>query len=169
VFIGIVGVVAVGLASLVGGWIGWPLTGFLGGLWGLFRPILQAIVQMAATAGGFAGAIYASRSYLQNQNINVSLQQHGMYYAQVWLPVTLVNAAMSFVLSALGFLVLCLAPVAFVVGIALLVYSWFLLKGAFDRIYGTDNNRGLITAVVAVLGGWVSAAVVSAVLGVIIR
>jgi hypothetical protein len=169
VFIAGVGVVAMGAAELIGGLIGWPLLGFSGGLFGLLRPFLAAILSMIATAAGFYGAVYASRWYLQNQNINVSLPQHSMYYAMVFLPLTLVNAIITFISNSLGVLLLCALPILFVVGIALLIYGWILLKGAFDRVYGTDNNRGLITAAIAVLGGWAASAIVRFVLGGILR
>jgi hypothetical protein len=169
VFIAGVGVVALGLAELIGGLIGWPLTGFAGGLFGLLRPFLAAIVTMIATAAGFYGSVYASRWYLQNQNINVSLPQHSMYYALVFLPLTLVNALIALISNSLGVLILCALPILFVLGIALLIYGWILLKGAFDRVYGTDNNRGLITAAIAVIGGWAASGIVRFVLGGIFR
>jgi len=169
VFIAGVGVVAIGLAELIGGLIGWPLLGFSGGLFGLIRPFLAAIVAMVATAAGFYGAVYASRWYLQNQNINVSLPQHSMYYALVFLPLTLVTALITLISKSLGVLVLCAAPVLFIVGIALLIYGWILLKGAFDRVYGSDNNRGLITAAIAVIGGWAASGIVRFVIGGIFR
>jgi|GEM_PF-5407661 tetratricopeptide (TPR) repeat protein len=169
VFIAGLGAVALGAAELVGRLIGWPLGGFFGGVSGLIWPFLAAIITIIATGVGFATAVYASRWYLQNQNINVSLPQHSMYYALVFLPLTLVSAVTTFLANALGLLILCLAPIFLIVGIALLVYNWFLLKGAFDRVYGTENNRGLITAAVAVIGGWVGSGVVHLILNPIFR
>ncbi len=169
VFIVIVGVLVVGLAEFFGREIGWLFGGFLGGFGGLVTPIIAAIIAMAAYAAGFAGAVYASRAYLQNQKVNVSMPQHSMYYALVWLPLTLVSAALTFLTHAVGFLILCLFPIFILVAIVLSLYGIYLLKIAFDRVYGTENNRGLLTAIVAVVGGGLARAVVSGVLGVIFR
>ncbi len=169
VFIAAVGSVAVGVATFLGGEIGWLLGGFLGGIGGLFSPIFAGIVAIIATAAGFAGAVYASRWYLQNQKINVSLPQHSMYYAMVWFPITLVGAVMTFLSSAVGLLIVCLFPIFLIVGLGLLIYGILLLKGAFDRLYGTENSRGLITAVLAIVGGWFTHFVVGGILGTIFR
>lgn len=166
VFIVGVGVAAIGAAELLGRFIGFFLGGFLGGFGALIvTPIFASIIGMAASAAGFAGAVYASRAYLQNQNINVSMPQHSMYYALIWLPITLVAAALSFLGYSLGILILCLFPIFAIVGLALLIYGAILLKGSFDRIYGTENNRGLITAVIAIVGGWAAQFVVRLILG----
>ncbi|MEP7286518.1 MAG: hypothetical protein ABI947_12200 [Chloroflexota bacterium] len=169
VFIAGVGVVAVGAAELIGRLIGWPLLGFHNGLYGLISPFFAAIISMVATAAGFAGAVYASRYYLQSQNINVSLPQHSMYYALVFLPLTLINAGFAFVSRSAGVLILCIAPILLIAGLVMLIYGWFLLKGTFDRIYGDGNNRGLITAAIAIFGGAIASGIVQAVLGGILR
>ncbi|HLY27438.1 MAG TPA: hypothetical protein VKQ72_13930 [Aggregatilineales bacterium] len=169
VFIAGVGAVAVGLATFLGREIGWVFGGFFGGFGGLITPIFAGIIAIVAYAAGFAGAVYASRWYLQNQNINVSLPQHSMYYAMVWLPLTLIAALMLFLSDAVGLLILCLFPIFIIVGIVLDIYGILLLKGAFDRLYGTENNRGLITAVIAIVGGAVARGVVSSILGAIFR
>jgi len=169
VFIAGVGAAAMGAAALFGKFIGFFLGGFFGGFGGLIiGPIVGAIIGVAATAAGFAAAVYASRAYLQNQGVNVSMPQHSMYYAMVWLPIILVNAALSFVANAIGLLIVCLFPLFFLVGIALLIYSWIILRGALDRVYGSQNNRGLITAAIAVIAGGLGSAVVSGILGVIL-
>ncbi len=169
VFVAGIGVVAMGAAELVGRIIGWPLSGFHGGILGLLLvPIFSAIVSMAGTAAGFAGGVFASKWYLDNQGIKISLPQHSMYFAMIFLPLVLVSAATTLLTHAIGFLVLCLAPIFLLVGIAMLLYGWFLLKGAFDRVYGTDQNRGLITAAISV-GGWVVASVVVSILFSILR
>ncbi len=96
------------------------------------------------------------------------MPQHSMYYALVFLPLVLVNAVFSFLSNAVGLLIVCLAPVFLIVGIAALVYSWFLLKGAFDRVYGSENNRGTITAIVAI-AGWVVGSIIAGILTGIVR
>jgi tetratricopeptide (TPR) repeat protein len=155
-----VGIVAVGVADLVGRLIGWPLSFFPGGLGGLFWPFVSAIVTMAATAAGFAGGLYASRYYLQSQGVNVSLPQHGMYYALIFLPLLLANAVVGLVTHALGFLNCLVFPLLILVGFALSIYSFILLKEAFDRVYGSAENRGLITAAISI-GGWIVGLVVA--------
>jgi hypothetical protein len=166
VFTAGVGVVAVGAADLIGRWIGWPLSLFSGGLGGLIWPIFSAIVAMAGTAAGFAVGNYASRMYVENQKISVSKSQHAMYFALVFLPLVLVNAILSFLTNALPFLVGLLGPVSAIVWLVSAVYGFLLLKGAFDRVYGADNNRGLITAAIAVAGWVVGAFAASLVLGI---
>ncbi len=166
VFIVSVGITAIGASELFGRFIGFFLGGFVGGIGALIiSPIVAAIIGMAASAAGFTAAVYASRYYLQNQGVNVSMPQHSMYYALVWLPITLVSALLSFLGYSVGLLIICLFPIFIIVGIALLIYGWLLLKGAFDRLYGTENNRGLITAVIAVIGGWAGQAIVRFILG----
>jgi hypothetical protein len=169
VFIVIVGIIAIGIAEFAGREIGFLLGGFLGGLGGLVTPIIAAIISMAAYAAGFAGAVYASQYYLQNQKVNVSMPQHSMYYALVWLPLTLVTAVLTFFTNAVGLLIVCLFPIFILVAIAVSLYGIWLLKIAFDRVYGTDNNRGLLTAIVAVVGGGIARVIVGGVLGAIFR
>src|SRR5262249_1302883 len=136
---------------------------------------IPAIIAGAGSAAGFAGAIYASRAYLQNQNVNVTLPQHSMYYAMVWLPLTLVGAIGAFFLSAvahsvlLAFLFVCLSPIYLIAAIGLGLYGIWLLKVAFDRIYGTENNRGLLTAIIAIAGGGIARWLVTTVVGGIFR
>lgn len=163
VFIGGVGVVTAGAAVLIGGLLGWPLRGFFGGIGGLFWPFLYAITTMIGTAAGFAGAVYASHWYIKNEKIDVPLAQHGMYFALVAMPVMLVSAALTFVSNALGFLAACLSPLILIAGLALFLYGMYLIKGAFDRVYGTDNNRGLITTAIAA-GGWIVGSILASVL-----
>jgi hypothetical protein len=163
VFIGGVGVVATGAAILIGGLIGWPLRGFSGGFGGLLWPFFYAITSMIGTAAGFAGAVYASHWYIKNEKIDVPLAQHGMYFALVALPVMLVSAALTLISNALGVLIVCLFPLFAIAGLALFIYGMYLIKGAFDRVYGTDNNRGLITTAIAA-GGWFVGAILASVL-----
>jgi hypothetical protein len=163
VFIGGVGVVATGAAVLIGGLIGWPLGRFFGGIGGLFWPFLYAITTMVGTAAGFAGAIYASHLYIKNEKIDVPLTQHGMYFALVALPVMLVSAAVTFISSALGILGCFFIPLLAIASLALFLYGMYLIKGAFDRVYGTDNNRGIITTVIAA-GGWFVGSLIASVL-----
>jgi hypothetical protein len=166
VSIALTGVLVVGLAVLVGRLIGYVLGGFafnniFVGL--LYRPIFGAIAQMIVTAAGYAGAVYASRFYLQNQNINVPMAQHSMYYAVIWLPMTVIGALFTFLANAF----LPLACLTLPVAIGLGLYGTYLLWKAFERVYGKDGNRGLITAVAALIGSWAAAFVVSLVLGVL--
>ncbi len=170
VFIAGLGCVAVGAATLVGGEVGWILGGFARNFLGIVSPIFAAIIAMLATGAGFAGAVYGSRAYLQNQNVNVPMPQHSMYYAMVWLPITIVNAVGALIISAIGmstvlaFLSLCFLPLFAIVALILAIYGWWLLKGAFDRVYGNENNRGLITAAIAIIAGWAARWIVQTVL-----
>ncbi len=157
------GVVAMGAADLIGRLIGWPLSLFSGGIGGLFWPFFAALGTMIGTGAGFAGGLYASRAYLQSKGINVSLAQHGMYYAMVILPLLLVNAAIGLITHALGFLICFVAPLLLIAGFALAIYSFILLKQAFDRVYGSADNRGLITAAISI-GGWIVGAIVASII-----
>jgi tetratricopeptide (TPR) repeat protein len=156
VFIGGLGVVAMGLAELVGGLIGWPLSIFRGfsGIGGLFWPFVSAIAWMIGTGAGYAGGLYAAKMYLENQGNRVNLVQHGMYYGLIALPWMLVSAFTHLVSSTLGVFACFVVPILSLGGFALAIYSFILLKEGFDRIYGSAENRGLITAGVSV-GGWI--------------
>jgi len=168
VFTAGVGVVAVGAAELIGRLIGWPLSAFAGGIGGLFYPFIGAIITMLATAAGFAVAVYASRWYLQNQNVNVPLPQHAMYVTLTFLPLVLVNALTSFISHALGFLIVCLAPIVLIVGLAAFFYGIYMLWQAFERIYGAPgSNRGMITAGFAA-GGWIVGSIIAGIAGAVV-
>jgi hypothetical protein len=162
VFIAGLGVVAMGAAELIGGLIGWPLSLFRGGIGGLFWPIISAIATMIGAASGVAVGMYGSRMYLQNQGVSVSQTQHGMYYVLVLLPLLLVSAAFTFITNALGFLNCLVFPLLALASLALAIYGFILLKEAFDRVYGSAENRGLITAAIAI-GGWIVGGIVTAI------
>jgi hypothetical protein len=170
VSIAIVGCVIVGAAVFVGGEVGWILGGFARNFLSIISPVFAAIIAMAGTGAGFAGAVYASRAYLQNQNVNVPMPQHSMYYALVWLPITVVNAVGAFLGAAISMstalllLSACFLPIFGIVALILAIYGWWLLKGAFDRVYGTEGNRGLITAAIAIVAGWAARWIVQVVL-----
>jgi tetratricopeptide (TPR) repeat protein len=150
VFIAMVGVIATGLAEFLGRLVGWVTSLFRGGILGLLIfPLFSAIVGMTGVAAGFAASVYGTKYYLENQGIKVNFPQLSMYYAVVFLPLILANAVFTFVSHAIPFLRLPL--LLMLLGVA--GYGLYMLKGAFDRIYGTDNNIGLITAAIAV-GGW---------------
>ena len=79
---------------------------------------------------------------------------------------SLVNAVFS--ASGLGF-------ITFLVGIATLLnlgYGLLLLMEAFDRVYGAQNRRSLISAGLAI-GGWIVGVIITAVVlgvfGAIVR
>jgi hypothetical protein len=92
--------------------------------------------------------------------VNVSMPQHGMYFAMVMLPLLLVNALVSLITHALGFLACFIAPLLVVAGFAMAIYSFILLKEGFDRVYGNAENRGLITAAISI-GGWIAGVIVA--------
>ncbi len=168
VFTAGVGVVAVGAAELIGRLIGWPLSAFAGGIGGLIYPFIGAIITMVATAAGFAVAVYASRWYLQNQKVNVPLPQHAMYVALTFLPLVLVTALTTFISHALGFLIICLAPIVLLVGLAAFFYGIYMLWQAFERVYGAPgSNRGMITAGFAA-GGWIVGSIIAGIAGAIV-
>ncbi len=170
VFTAGVGIVIYGAADFAGRLIGWPLNLFQGGLGGLIWAFIVPILLMVGTAAGWYGAVYASKAYLENEKVNVSLPQHAMYYSTIFLPLILVSAAADFIGNALPGLVLkCLvAPISLIAGL----YSLWLLKAAFDRVYGTSENRGLLTAAISIAGfivGWILVAIVVGIVGAVMR
>lgn len=170
VFIAGVGAVAAGAAELVGGLIHWPFSGNF--IFGFISPFLGAIAAVLAVAAGFYAAVYASRWYLQNQNVTVSLPAHSMYYALVFLPISLYSSLLTFVSKGLGWIQCFIAPLiflAYVVQLVLLIYGIIVLKDVFDRKYGAQDNRGLITSVISVCAGWGVTAIVRSVVGFILR
>ncbi len=168
VFTAGIGIFVLGAADFVGRVVGWPLTAFYGGLGGLLWAFIAPILLMLATAAGWYGAVYASKAYLENQNVRVSMAQHAMYYSMIFLPLILVNAATALVTNAIPVLACILFPVMLIAGL----YSLWLLKAAFDRVYGTTDNRGLLTAAISIAGyivGYVIALIIGGIFGAVLR
>jgi tetratricopeptide (TPR) repeat protein len=167
VFVIGVAVVITGLAELFGRLIGWPLTLFSGGLATPVWAIIQVVISMAVVAGGFAGAIYLSKFYIDSQHINVPMPQHSMYVAMTFLPVALVSALFTFITQALGFLNCVLFPIIGLASFVAAIYGLYLLWQAMERVYGSENSRGLITAALAFLGYIVVSVVIGAMGGIL--
>jgi hypothetical protein len=164
VFLAMVGSVVMGVAEFLGRLIGWFTHVFKGGILGLLiSPLFAGIVAMAAAAGGFALSIYGAKYYLENQGIKVDFPRHSMYYAQIFLPIILVNALVTFMIHAVPGVLACLNLPLILGAAAVGLYGWYMLKTIFDRVYGTDNNLGLIVAAISV-GGWVVGAVAGSIL-----
>lgn len=153
VFVAGVAAVVTGGAELFGSLIGWVTTFFAGGFGQLPWAFVQAALVMVTTGFAFAGGTWLSKMYLDSQNTKVSFPQHAMYCAMAFLPISLVSAALNFVSQSLGFLACAILPILGLVSIAASLYGLYLLWKAFESVYGTENNRGLITAAMALVGG----------------
>jgi hypothetical protein len=169
VFIAGLAGVAAGAAELVGRLIGFVLGGFFRGFGGIVSPFFYAIGAFIGITAGFAAGIWASNEYLKNQKITVSLSQHSLYYALIFLPFVLISSALAFLSNALGIFLLCLFPLVLLVRIGVSVYNWWLLKQAEQRAYSLPNDKAWITAAIAVVVTYIVSGILQGIIGGIVR
>lgn len=165
-----VAAVAAGAAQFFGRLIGFFLGGFFTGVGGLLiSPIVYGVAALVGTAAGFFAGLYAADWYLKNEKINVPLSQQAMYYALLFLPLTLIGAALSFITNALGFLVLCLLPLLLPLTFVLAIYNWYLLRQAMERAYSLLGNKAWIAAAIAIFGGFLTSAILQSIITGVFR
>lgn len=133
----------------------------------LLSPFLAAIAAMLGMAAAFAVAVVASQQYLKNEKVEVDLPKHALYYARLAMPIALVQAALTLVAYVLG-IVISLHWLTTLAVIGLSAYAWYLLSQDYQRLYG-NANRGMITAALAVGGGFATNLLVVAILSSILR
>ncbi len=171
VFMVAVAAVAAGAAQLFGRLIGFFFGGFFQGvIRGLvLSPVVSAIAAVVGTFAGFFAGVYLADMYLKNEKINVPIAQQAMYYALLFLPLTLVGAALSFVTNALGFLLLCLLPLLLPLTFVIAIYNWYLLRQAMERVYNLIGSKAWIAAAIAIFGGFLTSAVLQGIITGIFR
>ncbi len=171
VLLAIVATVAVGAGIFVGQLF--ALIYFIGRFGRFFTfsmvlsPFLAAIAAMLGMAAAFAVAAVASQQYLKNEKVEVDLPKHALYYARLAMPIALVQAALTLVAYVLG-IVISLHWLTTLAVIGLSAYAWYLLSQDYQRLYG-NANRGMITAALAVGGGFATNLLVVAILSSILR
>jgi len=120
----------------------------------LLLTIFYVVISAGAAVGGFASAVFASEWYLKSQSITVTPSQHRMYLALAFLPFLLTSAVIGLFSNTFGGL-LCLGFFTWLIPLAALAFSVYLLMKAFDQVYGgVEQNRGLITSAIAMAAGW---------------
>jgi hypothetical protein len=108
------------------------------------------------------GGVYFSHWYARNQGGRVPLYQHAYVLAIVWMPVSLLNGALSLVFSYLG------GGLMSLVTLATSIYALLLMVDGIDMLYRfEDSTQKWITAAIMVAGTIITGIIVGIVLGTI--
>lgn len=108
------------------------------------------------------GGVYFSHMYARSQGGRVPLYQHAYVLAIVWMPMSLINSALSLVFSLLG------GGLMSLVTLATSIYALLLMVDGIDMLYRfEDGNQKWITAAIMIAGTIITGIIVGIVLGTI--